>query len=498
MRAATTAAVGTLAIAVAGLALFPASGQAAFPGRNGELAVGLARPGAGVALVSPGGGAVTRLCQGAGPDSECSDNAHPAFSPDGREVAVGSSDRLSILYPDGSCLFCGMEAYEPGAATGTQYMGGPTTSTAEPAFRTNDVLSINNTRHIDLLGIDANSVGFTPVSGRDPAWSSTGRLAVAVVLRVSGSKPAQHVRHPSYATYLFVTNTNGAKPRRLTRFSAATPDWSPDGRRLAAAVNGWVVVIDLKGRIVRRLARGSAPAFAPDGSEVAFLAPGGRLETIPADGGHATPVGDVLATSVAWQPLPPAQPKPCALPAGWHVKASTSVVLVTFHGGALMTCPWATGDWRWLFSETSTPSPDAGTGSIVQNVLAAGRYVLYVVDSYQNSPDPETASSDTVAQVVDALAANKPGPSTAEPNGSSLDAVALSADGYLVSERTTYPGSADQTETISADNGNGPQLLDAATFSAQSNQKILANLAVNGETVTWTRNGEPMSATLQS
>jgi hypothetical protein len=492
VRAAATAIVGTFATA---LALFPASGEAAFPGRDGELAVGLG-PGAGVALVSPSGGAVAMLCQGSGPDPGCPGDAHPAFSPDGREIAVGTNQYLSILYPDGSCLFCGMEAYVPGAATGTQYAAGSITFTAQPAFRTNDVLSINNGGRIRLLGIDANGGGFAAF-GRDPAWSSTGRLAVARVLRVRGAQHARRTRHPSYATYLFVTNTNGARRRRLTRFAGAAPNWSPDGRRLAAVVNGWVVVLDLRGRIVRRLARGSAPAFAPDGSMVAFLSPGGRLETIPADGGHVTPVGDVHATSVDWQPLPRTQPTPCALPAGWQVKAMTSAVLVTFHSGAVMTCPWATGDWHWLFSNSSTPSPDAGSGSSVTDVQAADGYVLYVVYSYTNSPDPTTAGYDSRAQVVDALAGNQPGPSIVTSAPGSLDAVALSADGYLVWEQTTYPSSGEQTETISAQNGSGPRVLDTATFSAQSNQKVLADLAVNGETVTWTQNGQPMSASLQ-
>jgi hypothetical protein len=386
----------------------------------------------------------------------------------------------------------------PGAANGTQYAPGSVTSTAEPAFRTNDALSVNNGGDVHLLGIDANDLGSAPVRGRDPAWSSSGRLAVAVGLRVRRSKHARRTRHPSYATYLFVTNTKGAHPRRLTRFAAAAPDWSPDGRRLAAVANGWVVVIGLRGRIVRRLARGSAPAFAPDGSELAFVSPTGRLETIPADGGRATLVGDILAKSVAWQPLPPTQPTPCALPAGWQVKAMTSEVLVTFHSGALMTCPWATGDWRWLFSNSSTPSPDAGTGSNVTQVLAAGGYVLYVVYSYQNSPDPLYRSSATFAGVVDALAGNQAGPSNTEPAPSSLDAVALSAGGYLVWQQTTYASSSEQTETISANNGSGARVLDTATFSAQSTQTGLAHLAVNGETATWTHNGQPMSADLQS
>jgi hypothetical protein len=73
-------------------------------------------------------------------------------SPDGQEIVVVSSDLLSILYPNGSCLFCGMEAYVPGAATGTSYAPGSITSTAQPAFRTDEVLSINNNGHNRNVG----------------------------------------------------------------------------------------------------------------------------------------------------------------------------------------------------------------------------------------------------------------------------------------------------------------------------------------------------------
>jgi hypothetical protein len=105
--------------------------------------------------------------------------------------------------------------------------------------------------------------------------------------------------------------------------------WSSDGRRLAVVHRGWVELIGADGGRSRQLTRGGAPAWAPDGKELAFVGDQDRLFVIGVRGGRPRPVGDVCARSVDWQPVLRTRPSACESPAGSSVAAASAGATIT-------------------------------------------------------------------------------------------------------------------------------------------------------------------------
>jgi TolB protein len=66
---------------------------------------------------------------------------------------------------------------------------------------------------------------------------------------------------------IYVARTDGTNVRRLVRGSAV--DWSPDGRRIAFARRDVIYVADADGRRERRIGPGFGPRWSPDGRWIA-------------------------------------------------------------------------------------------------------------------------------------------------------------------------------------------------------------------------------------
>jgi WD40 repeat protein len=378
------------------------------------------------------------------------------------------------------------------------------------------------------LGVDGVRYGTAFAQGSDPAWSSTGRLAV-VLPAAPRPKPRPHQKkkktknpgssrsHPKSGRpdagrsaarkagaghpYLAITDATGRHLRSLTKFAVTSPNWSPDGRRLVAVAAGEVVLINLQGKIVAKLVRGSSPVFSPDGSSIAFIAPGGQLRTISVDGGAPTDVGTVHAATVDWQPLAGGAPASCTPVAGSKVVQSTSTVLITADtprvapsvgGTSYMACDLSTGLRRHVFTDDDENNDEGSIDYDLDKTAVAGDYVAYgVVQTFDLKGDHEIG--ETTVNVINA-GTGATGISHDNTGGGVLTQLLVSVAGYPVWQSYSVSESPSY-DTIEADTGSGPYVLDTGQRSPTSTP-VLGNLAVNGEEVTWTHGGVSMSATL--
>ena len=466
--------VVAVAVAVVSLTLGASPGLAAFPGANGMLVVQPVGGGSGLILATPDGGQLRRICS----DVACGPAIHPAWSADGQEIVyAGPAGTLSLVYADGRCLTCG--AFAGGYRTPVFTVGG-------------DVLAAD-ARGVERLGIDGLPFGRVLTGAASAAVSSVdGRLAF--------------VRSAHGRNEVFVTDRSGSHLSQLTRKGVGSPSWAPDGRTLAVVHSGVVELVDLRGHVLRRLARGGSPAFSPDGRWVAYIGRGGRIMLVPVGGGSPRPVGKVRGTAVDWQPVPRQPPSPCVPLDGSTVAVSSADGLVTSRtrGGstAYMACSRSSGHMRYL-GASNPPDPSASDDlfSYLGGVGLAGDYVAffsYQGEQYHGGVIDQTAEVSVLNLFSDStFSIDVDVPDTfypwADPNSSVT--IVLTAQPLLAWETTApSPDSQGLEETISAQDSQGTHNLDSETVT---NTAGLANLAIAGNEVTWTHDGQPRSATLQ-
>lgn len=106
---------------------------------------------------------------------------------------------------------------------------------------------------------------------------------------------------------LCLARPDGSRRVRLLAGEARTPSWSPDGRFVAFARSGRIVVANAKGRIVRRFGSlASDPAWSPDGSRIAYAggAPTPRIIVAGRDGRTLMSIwtGRNVASGPTWSP----------------------------------------------------------------------------------------------------------------------------------------------------------------------------------------------------
>ncbi|OAI39669.1 hypothetical protein AYO39_00330 [Actinobacteria bacterium SCGC AG-212-D09] len=326
--------------------------SAAFPGRNGLLAV---QPldGRGIVLVGADGRGQHRICTAR---PICGRPVRPRFSPDGRSILL-AGPAVRLIGTDGNCQNCRFgvapnPAFLPGGAVITFVSGGALVAD----------------------GIDGLRLATLVQSATDAVWSGSGKLAVISGARVWVGTPG--------------------KLRSLGKGSS--PSWSPNGTRLAFARRGWITVVPASGGRARRPARGSSPAFSPDGRSVAFIGPSRRLRVIGSFGGRARTVGTVRGLAVDWQPLP-AHPAACVAPPGAKVIAQSSSAVVTREARpdpgdgislaptAAMGCLFADGRER-LLEQSGFNSIDGAID--FSEATLGGTYAAVMVHDFDSHYDP--------------------------------------------------------------------------------------------------------------
>lgn len=162
-------------------------------------------------------------------------------------------------------------------------------------------------REILVSNIDGSGAKVA-ARGSGVAWSPKGRRLVFTgsggrtlfVRSVAGGKPRRVTRglFPDWSARgqiafvrfdkrerpdVYLTDPYGRKVRRLTWGGGSdSPNWSPDGRRLAIERHSNIAIIDRAGRVLTQVTRkgGETPAWSPDGEEIAFY----RREGSPSSG----------------------------------------------------------------------------------------------------------------------------------------------------------------------------------------------------------------------
>jgi hypothetical protein len=484
--------------------------QAGFPGRDGLLAIQTSS-GAGIVLINANGRGERRVC--AQPGEPCgvtspSRLVRPQWAPDGGSILIDETDALSgafeVIYPDGSCLACVTGAF---VGVGASFTGNPTLYTAvtplDPYGLTAGEALVEYSidglkRSVVISGGASDQATWSPrgVPSRsrltDPVWSSRGELALVRDGWIWAGSPG--------------------RLRRVVRGSA--PSWSPDARRIVFVRHGWLMIGRVRGRTVRRLARGGAPAWSPNGNWIAFFDKRHRLSLVRATGRSAREVGDVIGSTVDWQPLPARPPAACLTPSGSDVLATSDTAIITvdrglpgsFYTTAYLGCSRADGRERLLASYSY---PGYATEDVVETSVA-GTYAALATNT-TNSHDQTMASHVDVFDLRTGLPVPDRGgegsvcdSQSSPPCATNIDQLLLGSDAVSAVHATvrdancaplTVPSCNDTVEQIQASDSTGVHTLDSIN-EPDGSPAALTNLVLIGDTLTWDDNGTQHSAPL--
>jgi Tol biopolymer transport system component len=184
-----------------------------------------------------------------------------------------------------------------------------------------------DTGSVDIFVVDADGTNLvrlteTSVNEYEPSWSPDGsRIAFVAYDLAAGGRPPSPFR-------LYVMNSDGTGIRELEQKNVQDPAWSPDGSEIAYVDTeaGSIDAIAADGSDRRRILDVAELvggvhlvfdiAWSPDGSKLAFTAGPDDTDThiyvVNRDGSGVVQVtsGPAPDASLAWQPVPVAEPSP--------------------------------------------------------------------------------------------------------------------------------------------------------------------------------------------
>lgn len=243
--------LGGIVVALSAALLAPQAVHAAYPGKNGRLAVeGDTRP--GIWTVKPNGNDLTRITSKKGlPFS-------PAWSPNGKWIAFAQSGRLRKMRADGSHKVTLVKGVLSDIDTKISW---------SPDGRRLVFSKKDDLWTVKQNGSGAKRITKSPDIESAPSWSpGGGRIAFAFRDDMTADQDLRTIK-PNGTGMVAIPNTKNGRE----------PDWSPNGKRLAYGAPG--VGIDLikpdgSGQTTFAKQQGNKfvtdPAWSPDGQQIAY------------------------------------------------------------------------------------------------------------------------------------------------------------------------------------------------------------------------------------
>ncbi|WP_194815114.1 PD40 domain-containing protein [Nocardia sp. XZ_19_385] len=198
-------------------------------------------------------------------------------------------------------------------------------------------------------------------------------------------EPAKTAPRPAKIAFddsksIFVMNPDGTG---VTRIAAGTdPNFAADGSKLVIG-GGWISTMAPDGSGLRKLAEGGyEPVFSPDGTRIAF-ARGGAIFVMNTDGGELEQLGDLPAPT---GPNQASSQSPAFAPDG-------SKIAFTRNGAIWTMASDGTGARPLLadhYNSNPVFSPDGATIVFASNRGGKNRSELYVMDTEGNDVRPLT------------------------------------------------------------------------------------------------------------
>ena len=217
----------------------------------------------------------------------------PAWSPDGRQIAFGSSRDggwdIYVINADGS----GLRRLTTHSARDDSPAWSP--DGRQIAF-TSDRDGDFEIHVMNADGSNIRRVTDHPAEDGDPNWSPDGGR-----ITFTSSRDGNHE--------IYVINVDGSGTRRVTDFPdpgrAIQPDWSSDGNTIVFTLTdlsiGVYIVSADGGQPYRLTQGGGGPNWAPDGAR--FVYASGNLQIMNADGSSRRDLG-VFGYEPSWGPAP--------------------------------------------------------------------------------------------------------------------------------------------------------------------------------------------------